>query len=92
MIKSFRDKDTRNVFLGNPGRKFRAIAGPAQVSLDILNAAKSLDDLRAIRSNRLEKLKGDRAGQFSIRVNDQYRICFRWIDNEPHDVELVDYH
>lgn len=73
-------------------RKFRAIAESAQLSLDILNAAKSLDDLRAIRSNRLKKLKGDRAGQFSIRVNDQYRICFRWIENEPHEVELVDYH
>jgi len=60
--------------------------------LVVLNAANSLDDLRVPPGNRLEKLKGDRSGQYSIRVNDQWRICFRWSDGNAHEVEIVDYH
>ena len=64
----------------------------ARRKLDQLNQAVVLGDLRAPPSNRLEKLKGERAGQYSLRINDQYRVCFRWEDGKAHDVEVVDYH
>ena len=72
--------------------RFRAIERPARRKLLYLDAAVRLEDLRVPPGNRLEALKGDRAGQHSIRVNDQWRICFVWREDEPHDVEIVDYH
>jgi len=76
------------------GRAFSGFAQQASKRLAILDAATGLDDLRALRSNRLEALKGDRAGQFSIRINDQWRICFCWPSGAlgPDEVEIVDYH
>ena len=93
MIQSFADKDTARVFARERVRKL----GPklqrlAVKRLLILDAAEALDDLRLPPGNRLEKLKGDRAGQHSIRINDQWRICFRWREHNAHDVEIVDYH
>jgi proteic killer suppression protein len=94
MILSYRDKRTAQFASGQAVRAFSGFAGQASKRLAILDAATSLDDLRALRSNRLEGLKGDRAGQFSIRINDQWRICFRWHrgGRGPEDVEIVDYH
>lgn len=92
MIKSFADADTRNIAEDIRVRRFESIERAAQKKLMILNAAPSLDALKVPPGNRLEALKGDRAGQFSIRINDQWRICFRWIDGHPHDVEICDYH
>lgn len=94
MILSYRDKRTAQFAISEPVRAFSAFARQASKRLEILDAATSLDDLRALRSNRLEGLKGDRLGQFSIRVNDKWRICFRWPRGAqgPQDVEIVDYH
>ncbi|HLY22411.1 MAG TPA: type II toxin-antitoxin system RelE/ParE family toxin [bacterium] len=93
MIRSFRDRDTKAVFQREPSRKFASdVQRRALIKLDILDAAESLDDLRVPPGNRLEKLSGDRRGQFSIRINDQWRICFRWTDGDAYDVEIVDYH
>lgn len=92
MIKSFADADTKNIAEDIRVRRFESIERAAQKKLMILNAAPSLDALKVPPGNRLEALKGDRAGQFSIRINDQWRICFRWIDGHPHDVEICDYH
>ena len=91
MIRSFRDKATRALFEGRPAARFRSIAGVATRKLDMLDAAASLQDLRLPPGNRLEALKGDRSGQHSIRINDQWRICFVWKDGAL-DVEIVDYH
>ena len=93
MIGSFRDKETERIASGEFSRRFPAeIQIRAKALLDRLRAASSLDDLTVPRSLRLEKLKGMRRGQFSIRVNTQYQICFFWIDNEALHVELTDYH
>jgi proteic killer suppression protein len=92
MIRSFRSAETRKLFADEPSKRFRAIQRLARRKLEMLHAAESLDDLRNPPGNRLEKLKGGRSGQFSIRINDQFRICFRWIDNAAEDVEIVDYH
>ena len=93
MIRSFRDRETERVFLREPGTKFgRAVERAALRKLLILDAAESLTDLRVPPGNRLEKLTGDRAGEYSIRVNDQWRVCFRWVDGEAYEVEIVDYH
>lgn len=94
MILSYRDKRTAMFATGGPAREFSAFARQASKRLEILDAATSLDDLRVLRSNRLEALKGDRIGQFSIRINDKWRICFRWPRGSrgPEDVEIVDYH
>ena len=92
MIRSFRDKDTEALFEDRPVRRFGAIERPARLKLLWLNAAVSLDSLRVPPGNRLEALKGDRKGQHSIRINDQWRLCFRWRDGNAHDVEIVDYH
>jgi proteic killer suppression protein len=93
VIRSFRDKDTENVFLRERVRKFDAkLQRLAQRKLAILDAAESLGDLRLPPGNRLEKLSGDRKGQHSIRINDQWRICFRWGAGDAFDVEIVDYH
>ena len=96
-IVSFADSGAEDIFDGADTRKARHVCpatlwGVARRKLDQLNAVTRLQDLRIPPNNRLERLKGDRAGQHSIRINDQYRICFRWSDNGPTDVEIVDYH
>ena len=91
MIKSFRCKETAALFRGEKTRRFEAIRAVAFRKLDMLNAAAALTDLREPPGNRLEALKGDRRGQHSIRINDQWRICFVWRDGSE-DVEIVDYH
>lgn len=92
MIGSFRCHDTKTLHEGYSSRKFRAIELQARKRLRWLAAATSLTDLAAIRGNRLESLKGARQGQYSIRINDQWRICFAWREGNAHDVEIVDYH
>jgi proteic killer suppression protein len=91
VIKSFRDGATRALFEGKPSRRLRSIAKVAGRKLDMLDAATRLEDLRSPPGNRLEALKGKRTGQHSIRINDQWRICFVWNDG-AEDVEIVDYH
>jgi toxin HigB-1 len=93
VIKSFRDADTRRLFERDPVRRWPiGLRRSALRKLLMLDAAGSLADLRVPPGNRLEKLSGDRAGQHSVRVNDQWRICFRWKAGDAHDVEMVDYH
>ncbi len=92
MIRSFRCKDTLALFEGKSPRRFRSIASVAERKLAQLDAALTLDFLRAPPGNRLELLKGDRAGQHSIRINDQWRVCFVWAAAGPTDVEIVDDH
>ncbi len=92
MIKTFADKDTEVLFNGDRVRRFVNIESVARCKLVQLNAAATLDFLRVPPGNRLEALKGDRVGQHSIRVNDQFRVCFRWRDGDALDVEIVDYH
>ena len=92
MIKSVADKRTGRFLAGERVREFGAIERQAQKRLRILSAATSLKDLAGLPSNRLEALKGDRASQHSIRINDQWRICFRFAEGHAHDVEIVDYH
>ena len=94
MILSYRDKKTRAFADGEFVTAFQGFERQASKRLDILGAAGSLDDLRALPSNRLEALSGDRAGQFSIRINQQWRICFEWPGGAqgPSNVEIVDYH
>lgn len=93
MIKGLRDKDTSRLFDRLPVRSIGAdVQRTALRKLRQLDAATQLDDLRAPPGNQLEKLKGERAGQYSIRINDQWRICFRWSGSDAHDVEIVDYH
>jgi proteic killer suppression protein len=96
MIKSFKNQGTQDIFNGIFTKEARQIC-PANLwdiaarKLDILDSAVAINDLRAPPGNRLEKLKGDRIGQHSIRINDQYRICFTWLGN-PQEVEITDYH
>lgn len=94
MIQSYRDKRTEAFANGHFVREFQGFARQAYKRLEILDAATSLDELRHLPSNRLEALRGDRAGQFSIRINGQYRVCFVWRNDQPgpDDVEIVDYH
>jgi len=94
MIVSYRDKRTERFAAGQHFKEFSGFARQAETRLDRLDAATSLADLAALPGNRLEALKGDRAGQFSIRINDQWRICFSWPEGSigPTDVEIVDYH
>lgn len=92
MIRSFRCADTEILASGQRVRRFESIAGMARRKLRQLGIAGRLDDLRIPPGNRLETLKGARQGQYSIRVNDQWRICFRWTAAGPEDVEIVDYH
>ena len=92
MIASFADKDTERLAQGIRVRKFVAFERVAMRKLRQLQAAALLDDLRVPPGNRLEALQGDRAGQYSIRINDQFRICFSWHDGLANDVEIVDYH
>jgi toxin HigB-1 len=93
MIRSFADRETEQLFRAGicPGR-WRAFAGAALRKLDMINAAGVLGDLRSPPGNRLEALRGGRKGQWSIRINGQWRICFRWGIDGPEDVEIVDYH
>jgi len=92
MIQSFRSKETQELFEGGNPHRFRAIENVAVRKLTQLDAAQTLDFLRSPPGNRLEALKGDRQGQYSIRINDQYRVCFAWTENGPVEVEIVDYH
>ncbi len=94
MILSYRDKKTEQFAKGEFVKAFRGLEDQAARRLSILNAALSLDTLRALPGNRLEALKGDRTGQYSIRINQQWRICFEWPDGQtgPGNVEIVDYH
>ena len=91
-IKSFCCKDSQRLFERSPTRRFRSIEKIAQRKLELLHAAADLSFLRVPPGNRLEELKGDRHGQYSIRINDQFRICFRWTGTDAEDVEIVDYH
>lgn len=92
MIKSFRCKETQRLFNDESSKRFRNIHKIARRKLEMLEAAERIDDLRCPPGNRLEALKGNRVGQHSIRINDQFRVCFRWEGNAAHDVEIVDYH
>jgi len=93
MIRSFRDRKTEEVFRRERvARLALDVQRVAQRKLAMLDAAESLQDLRIPPGNRLERLSGNREGQHSIRINDQWRLCFRWRDGDAHDVEIVDYH
>ena len=92
MIKDFRSAETRDLFNGKRVRRWASFETVAMRKLAMLNRAARLADLRIPPANRLEALKGERAGQHSIRINDQFRLCFRWRDGDAHDVEIVDYH
>ena len=93
VIKSFRCRETQGIFEGRFSRRFpRAIQRIAARKLEMLAAASELESLRVPPSNRLEKLCGDRRGSYSIRINRQYRICFRWRAGDAYNVEIVDYH
>ena len=93
MIGSFKGKFAEQVSLGKSPKGFAAdLLRPAQRRLAALMSATELTDLRVPPGNRLEALSGDRVGQYSIRINDQWRICFRWVDGRAEDVEIVDYH
>ena len=93
MIRSFQGKETERIW---EGQRSRVLPGDIQDralrKLRQLDASRNLDDLRNPPGNRLEPLKGDRKGQWSIRINDQWRICFRWVEGDAHDVEIADYH
>jgi len=93
MIKSIRDSETEKIFRRERSRRLpQDIQQTAYRKLRYLNNVKTLEDLRIPQSNRLEKLRGGRAGQYSIRINDQWRICFVWESNDAYEVEIVDYH
>jgi proteic killer suppression protein len=93
VIRSFRDHETKNVFERDRTRRLPPnVQRQAHRKLLLVDAAQALDDLRVPPGNRLERLSGDRKGQYSIRVNDQWRICFRWERGDAYDVEIADYH
>lgn len=92
MIRSFGDRSTEALFRDEFVRKFQGIARPAKRKLEAVNAASRLDDLSVPPSNRLEKLKGDLKDFYSIRINDQWRVIFKWLDGKPCEVRIVDYH
>ena len=92
MIRSFKDRRTRRFFEGRRVPRFHGFSDQAVRRLTLLDSAETLRDLAALPSNRLEMLRGSRAGQHSIRINAQWRICFRWTDEGPSEVEIVDYH
>jgi len=91
MIRSCRDKEVFRVLDRQFSRRFQSIEKAARIRLEVLDAATALEDLH-LPGFRLEALKGDRRGQYSIRINQQFRICFVWRDGDAHDVEIVDYH
>jgi len=92
MIKSFADKATQQLYEGGSPKRFRHIQAQAERKLQMLDSAHTLDFLKSPPGNRLEALTGDRKGQYSIRINQQFRICFRWENDGPTDVEIIDYH
>ena len=92
MILNFKDADTEKVFETGKSRRFSSIARMAARRLGAISFAKNIDDLRNPPGNRLEALKGDRRGQYSIPINDQYRVCFKWNGKDALDVEIADYH
>ncbi len=92
VIQSFKCAATQSLFEGLSPKRFRAFQAVAERKLAQLDAAQTLDFLRSPPGNRLEALKGDRAGQYSIRINEQFRVCFTWSERGPANVEIVDYH
>jgi proteic killer suppression protein len=92
VIFSFKDEEARRIFDGSRSRKYSGLHNIIERKLRMLHRARILEDLTEPPGNRLEHLKGDRAEQFSIRVNDQFRICFRWENCNAYEVEIVDYH
>ena len=92
MIRGFKDRKTQSLFEGYRVRQFQGFTDQAVRRLTILDNAETLEDLASLRSNRFEALVGDRKGQYSIRINGQWRICFRWTEDGPCDVEIADYH
>lgn len=92
MIRSFGDKRTEALFNDEPVREFQGFARPAKRKLEVLNAASRLEDLTVPPANRLEKLRGDLSEFHSIRINDRWRVIFQWIEGEPREVRIVDYH
>jgi len=92
MIQNFKDKKTKQLFEGYRIPEFQAFSNQAEKRLRVLDAADTLEALMMMPSNRLEALRGKRHGQFSIRINDQWRICFEWSEAGPQNVEIVDYH
>ena len=92
MIQSFHCRDTEKLFNNHFVKRFSGIEKAARIKLKLLNAVDSLEDLRSPPGNRLEGLSGNREGQYSIRINQQWRICFMWQNNNAHAVEVVDYH
>jgi proteic killer suppression protein len=92
MIKNFKSKETEMLFSDRAVSRFTSFERPARRKLLYLNRAKTLQDLKVPPGNQLEALRKDRIGQHSIRINDQWRICFRWLEGDAYDVEIVDYH
>jgi len=92
MIRSFRDRNTQRFFEGHRVVAFQGFVDQAVRRLTLLDNAESLRDLAGLPSNRLEALRGNRSGQYSIRINAQWRICFRWGQDGPYEVEIADYH
>ncbi len=92
MIRSFIDKDTASLYNGHRVHRFESFRVQAERRLQILDSATCLDDLTRLPSNRLEALSDNRKGDHSIRINQQWRVCFKWRDDGPHNVEIVDYH
>jgi proteic killer suppression protein len=93
MIKSFRDAETERLWKEEPARRIPVdLRRPALKKLQMLNAAGALGDLALLPGNRLERLRGDRKDQYSIRINDRYRVCFEWREGNAHQVEIADYH
>jgi len=92
MVKTFQDKSTQALFEGRCPRKFKTFAAAAERKLQMLDDASAIEDLRVPPGNRLEALRGDRKGQWSMRINDRWRLCFRFADGDAFDVEIVDYH
>ena len=92
MIRSFRDKDTEALYSGRRVRRFEGFRAQAERRLQILASAVKLEDLMMLPSNRFEALSGGRKGQYSIRINEQWRVCFEWKEDGPHSVEITDYH
>jgi toxin HigB-1 len=92
VIRSFRGRDAQAIYEGKPASRFASLREVIERKLQMLDAAGSINDLRSPPGNRLEALSGDRKGQHSIRINRQFRICFRWTETGPEDVEIADYH